>query len=98
MNKIIDIGATEKEDDKIRSIYKAKGKGVNGMIITSTYMENLPSPNYKTKQFTKSISETLPDDISKEELIKRSDRQSAVVEAFVKADIERHIAANKEPA
>ena len=93
MDKIVDFGATSIDEEKIIYLYKYKGKGVDGMILKTMYMENLPNPNYKTKQFTKGIEETLPDDISKEELIKRSDRQSAVVEAFVKADIERHIAA-----
>ena len=98
MEKIVDFKAVSIDDEKEIQLYKYRGKGVDGMILRTIYMENLPNPNYKTKQFTKGIEETLPDDISKEELIKKSDRQSAVCEAFVKADIERHINAAKEPA
>jgi hypothetical protein len=95
---LIDAGIEDEQDGKVRSIYikAVKGEEVKGVLLTTTYMENLPKPNYKTKQFTKSITETLPDDISKDDLIKRSDRQSQVVETFVKADIERHIAEAKE--
>jgi hypothetical protein len=37
------------------------------------------------------MSETLPEDISKEDFLKRAERQQAVLEMLVKGDIERHV-------
>lgn len=60
--------------------------------VGTVYMENLPSPTYKTRQFTKSIKRTLPDDASKEVIQGEFERQQKVCEFFVKSDIDRHIA------
>jgi len=97
MEKVIDVGLGQGYRDKDISIYFSKGKGVNGMELFAMYMENLPSPNYKTKQFTRSIKETVPDDISKEDLMKRAARQEALVEGLVKNDIARHIEEATKP-
>lgn len=61
------------------------------MKLETSYEENLPSPNYKTRRFSRTMSETLPEDISKEDFLKRAERQQAVLEMLVKGDIERHV-------
>jgi hypothetical protein len=91
--KTIGIGYTTIRDEKLVSIHAIKqGKGgEEKMILTTTYLENLPSPNYKTKQFSRSVTETLPDDIDKPNLEARAARQASLVETLVKNDIARHI-------
>jgi hypothetical protein len=91
MDNIIDVGSGQGYRDKEQFCLIRKEKGGEHMQLSTTYMENLPSPNYKTKQFTRSISESLPDDITKDELMKRAERQALTVETFVKNDIVRHI-------
>lgn len=63
------------------------------MDISVTYMENLPSPNYKTRQFTRSITKTVPDSISKEDFLAEQNKLQMTCEALVKNDIARHIEA-----
>jgi hypothetical protein len=57
--------------------------------LKTHYSENLPSANFKERSFSRTIEEELPDDIGKDELIKRADRQQKVCETLVKLDIER---------
>jgi len=55
------------------------------------YSENLPSPNYKTRRFERTIRETYPEDISKEDFLKLADKQQTICETLVKNDVQRHI-------
>lgn len=88
----VKVGMYDAKDDKERDIIIVKSeKGGGKMQLSTTYMENLPSQSYKTKQFTRSISETLPDDVTKDELMKRAERQALTVETLVKNDIARHL-------
>ena len=94
--EIADVELDKKEDDKesssgLRQTINQDEGGDKTMELTTTYMENLPSPSYKTRQFTRTIKETLPDDIDKEGLLARADKQQKVCEALVKNDIARTI-------
>ena len=66
--------------------------------LETTYSENLPSPNYKTRHFTRTLRESLPDDIKKEAFQQAADRQGQIVETLVKNDISRHIVELQEAA
>ena len=66
------------------------------MELTSTYMENLPSPSYKTRQFTRTLKKSIPDDITKENFLLEAQKQQSTVEWLVKGDIERHEAELKQ--
>jgi len=79
----------------IRQVLTDEG-GERKMILETMYMENLPSANYKSKQFTRRIAETLPDDISKEALLTKAARQQGMVEKLVGDDIDRHLEAMKQ--
>jgi hypothetical protein len=52
-------------------------------------MENLPSPNYKTRQFTRITEVTIPDDATREQRAEEAERQQKIVETLVKNDIAR---------
>lgn len=59
------------------------------MEIETKYMENLPSANYKTRQFQKSIRQTIPDDSNQEAIADCFCSQQAIVEEAVLNDVER---------
>ena len=59
--------------------------------LSTTYLENLPSPTYKTRQFSRTITETLPDDVNTEIIEKCAIRQQKFCEYLVKRDIDRHM-------
>jgi len=70
------------------------GDGKMQKILTTTYSENLPSPNYKTRHFTRSLQETLelPDgEEGKKVFLENAERQQKICETLVKNDINRHI-------
>lgn len=65
-------------------------------ILITQYSENLPSPNYKTRHFTRTVQETLelPDGPEgREVFLKAAEKQQKIVETLVKTDIDRHIKA-----
>ena len=61
------------------------------MELETSYSENLPSPNFKTRKFGRLIRRTLPDGADKETVLKEAEKQQAMCEALVKNDIARHI-------
>lgn len=72
-------------------ISKKGGKVV--MKLRTRYMENLPSPSYKTKQFERTIETEIPDNAEnvKELLLNEAKKHQTFLEALVKNDIARHI-------
>lgn len=65
------------------------------MDIETRYMENLPSPNYKTRQFERTVRQTIPEDSTKEVIWETAKKQQTIVESLVKRDIEKCITENK---
>ena len=62
-------------------------------VLKTSYMENLPSPNYKTRQFSRTIEETLElqdSEEGKQQFLEASARQQTIRETLVKNDIARH--------
>lgn len=62
-----------------------------GIVLTTSYEENLPSANFKTRRFGRTIMETLPEECStnKELFLKAAERQQAMCEFLVKNDLTR---------
>jgi hypothetical protein len=102
---INDVVFTDRFMDREKSVLIREAKitreGVIYVELTTSYMENLPSPTYKTRQFSRVISKTLPDNISKEDFTKEAEKQAAICETLVKNDIVRHremIAKGEDPS
>jgi len=72
-----------------QSLNKKGGEKI--MELETTYSENLPTPSYKTRHFTRTLRESFPKEISKEDFIKAADLQQKKVETLVKNDIARHL-------
>lgn len=60
------------------------------MILTTKYLENLVSANYKKQEFERSLSVTIEDGLAGADIKKIADKHQAFLEALVKQDIERH--------
>ena len=68
-------------------------KGGDELMITKLithYEANLPSPNYKTQRFGRTIEESFPEDVSKEDFMKAAEKSQTICEALVSEDIARH--------
>jgi len=91
MLQVIDGLAKEVVIRQLKIKVKGKGKEEESMLLETGYTENLPSPNYKTRHFSRKVTETLPDDISKEDIVAKAERQQKLCETLVKNDIARHV-------
>ena len=61
--------------------------------LVTSYEENLPTQNWKTRRFRREIVEEIPSETfrDKEKFLSIADRQQKMCETLVKGDIERHI-------
>lgn len=69
------------------------GDDVKTKVLTTFYLENLPSQNYKTRDFSRTIQETLelPDgEEGKKQFLEAAEKQQKICETLVKNDIARH--------
>ena len=89
----VEVSGLTSKEARVILMKKNKGKGGNDEMknFETSYSENLPSPNYKTRHFTRTIRESFPDDIEREDVQKAWDRQGQICETLVKNDIARHI-------
>jgi len=61
--------------------------------LTTSYLENLPSPNYKKREFLRTIEEEIPAETfkDKDKFLAVADKHQKMCEALVKGDINRHV-------
>jgi hypothetical protein len=69
--------------------------GIN--YLSTTYLENLVSPSYKKREFSRTVSEALPEGTTKEQFEERAEIQQSIVESLVQGDIKRTIEEFNKP-
>jgi hypothetical protein len=91
---INDIMMKEEEEGHYQAVLLKEegGEGDMQKTLTTSYSENLPSPNYKTRHFSRTIQETIEvsdDEAGKQKFLEVAERHAKICETLVKNDIAR---------